>query len=366
MRITFVSPAPDLSGGQRVIAAHASRLARRGHTVTVFAPPHRTPSVREVVRGALRGHWPRRVLNGSHYEHLGVEVRQIDHPRPVAAGDLPDADVVVATWWETAEWVAKLPPNKGAKVYFIQGYEVSDYVPSGSLDATWRLPMSKIVVAQWLEELAITKSAGARLLVVPNAVSLEQFNAPLRRKKSTPTVGLVYSLARCKGCDLALEAFRIAARRVPNLKLRSFGSEVARTLPLPRSSSHTTRPPQHLIREIYAACDAWLFASRSEGFGLPILEAMACRTPVIGAPAGAAPELLAGGGGVLVEPEDPTNMAEAIVKVCTMSEVEWRVMSDAAYATATKYTWDDATDLFEAALVTAANGTWPPAKANAP
>jgi len=44
---------------------------------------------------------------------------------------------------------------------------------------------------------------------------------------------------------------------------------------------------------------------------LPILEAMACRTPVIGTPAGPAPELLGAGGGILVRPEDPADMAMA-------------------------------------------------------
>ena len=70
-------------------------------------------------------------------------------------------------------------------------------------------------------------------------------------------------------------------------------------MPLPRDTEFHLRPPQDRIRDIYSKCDAWLFGSRSEGFGLPILEAMACRTPVIGTPAGAAPELLGDGRGIL-------------------------------------------------------------------
>ena len=77
---------------------------------------------------------------------------------------------------------------------------------------------------------------------------------------------------------------------------------------------------------------------------------MACRTPVIGTPAGAAPELIGQGGGVLVPPESPEEMAEAIVKICTLPNDQWHKMSDAAYATATSYTWEDATALFEKAL----------------
>ncbi len=105
---------------------------------------------------------------------------------------------------------------------------------------------------------------------------------------------------------------------------------------------------------LYASCDAWLFASRCEGFGLPILEAMACRTPVIGTPVGAAPELLAAGGGRLVAPQDPAAMARMIVDVARMDDAAWREMSRQAHHTASGYTWDDATDAFEAALRRAA------------
>jgi glycosyltransferase involved in cell wall biosynthesis len=71
---------------------------------------------------------------------------------------------------------------------------------------------------------------------------------------------------------------------------------------------------------------------------------------VIGTPAGAAPELLSGGAGILVKPEDSEDMAAAIERICRLSDGEWRAMSDAAYAKATSYSWDEATDRFEAAL----------------
>jgi glycosyltransferase involved in cell wall biosynthesis len=54
-----------------------------------------------------------------------------------------------------------------------------------------------------------------------------------------------------------------------------------------------------------------------------------------------------------VKPEAPEDMALAIEQICRLSDGEWRVMSEAAYAKATAYTWDEATDLFEAALHTA-------------
>jgi glycosyltransferase involved in cell wall biosynthesis len=138
---------------------------------------------------------------------------------------------------------------------------------------------------------------------------------------------------------------------VPELRVVSFGGAIpSSVLPLPERTEFYYQAPDTLLKEIYSRCDAWLFASRREGFGLPILEAMACRTPVIAAPAGASEELLRCGGGLLVPPENPQAMADAIVSVCCMSEAAWRGLSDAAHATATRYTWEEATESFEAAL----------------
>ncbi len=83
---------------------------------------------------------------------------------------------------------------------------------------------------------------------------------------------------------------------------------------------------------------------------MPVLEAMACRTPVIGTPAGAAPELIGEGGGILIPPGDAAAMAEAILKIARMDQAEWQKISEAAHATAQARTWEKAATLFEKAL----------------
>jgi glycosyltransferase involved in cell wall biosynthesis len=60
--------------------------------------------------------------------------------------------------------------------------------------------------------------------------------------------------------------------------------------------------------------------------------------------------LLSKGSGILVPQEDPEAMARAIVTICTLPEDAWRAMSDAAWTTATSYTWESAGELFEQAL----------------
>ena len=355
MKITFVLPHADMGGGIRVIAIYAKRLQRRGHDVFAISQPLRQPKMRQQLRSILRGQgWiskPKK--DPSHFDNLNVPMRVLDCRRPVTDADLPDADVVVATWWATAEPVAKLSPSKGAKVYFMQEYggsshKLEDVIP------TWSLPLHMITICQWLVDLIHKHCGSIPVGLIPNAVDYKKFKTPPRLKQSIPTVGLVYRAIPSKGTDIAIEAVRLARKKIPELRLLMFGpgQQEASLKLLPNVFYHEW-PTDDEIVQIYASCDAWLFPSRTEGFGLPILEAMACRTPVIGTPAGAAPELLANGAGILVKPEDPEGMARAIEKVCEFSDSEWRKLSDAAYSRATSYTWDDATELFEAELHTA-------------
>jgi glycosyltransferase involved in cell wall biosynthesis len=364
MRITFVLPPFDLTGGQRAVAAHAEHLRRRGHDVVAVAPPHRRPGPMQVLKAVLRGRGrglpALSKYHPSHFDNTGVERRVLDGYRPVAASDVPDADVVVATWWETAEWVAALPDRKGAKVHYMMDYEVFGG-PKDRVDATCRLPMPKILIAEWVARLLRDRFDFHDVTVVPCGVDTDLFHAPPRGKQPRPTVGLVYSSLidyatgiNNKGTDISLQAVEVARRHLPDLRLVAFGNcRPTQDLPLPAGCEFNYRVPDHQLREIYSRCDAWLFGTRVEGFGLPILEAMACRTPVIGTPAGAAPELLSEGGGVLVPPEDPEAMARAILDVAGADEARWKSVSDAALATASRHTWAAATDRYEEALVRA-------------
>jgi glycosyltransferase involved in cell wall biosynthesis len=357
MKITFVMAGGfNLTGGERVIAAYAKHLIQRGHEVLAVSCPSPPIRWREQFRSLRKGKgWIQdNSSEPSHIRHAGVPHKLLESYRPVVDADLPGADVVIATWWETAEWVMNLSPSKGAKVYFVQHHEVFDYLPKARVEATYRFPLHKIVVAGWLADLMQERYGDADVSLVPNSVDTTVFQQPSRSKQSQPTVGVIYSTDYWKGCDVSLKAFSIAAQTIPNLRLISFGGDrLSPELPLPAGATFVYRPPQQELKHLYGACDVWLFGSRSEGFGLPILEAMACRTPVIGVPTGAALDLLPEGGGVVVKADDPEAMARSIEMICTLSNAEWQHRSEQAYAKATQYSWEDATDRFESALLKA-------------
>ena len=247
MRVNFVLPEDSLVGGTRVIAMYAEHLRRRGHQVVVVSVPRQLPPVRNRIKSLLTGRgWPTAAPGPSYFDALEVEHRVIETHRPITDRDLPDADVVVATWWETAVWVARLSPCKGAKAYLIQQVE-SNFPgqPAECIEATWRLPMQKIVVSQWLNEVARDRFGDPTSIIVPNGIDLDLFHAPHRGKQPRPTVGFLYAPhSPHKGTATALTVIDAASRRIPGLHVRAFGfDDPAPLAPLPPVSLFTLACP---------------------------------------------------------------------------------------------------------------------------
>src|SRR5262249_32267969 len=113
-------------------------------------------------------------------------------------------------------------------------------------------------------------------------------------------------------------------------------------------------PPQGQIRHLYAGCDVWITASLSEGFNLPAIEAMACRTPVVSTRTGWPAEAIESGhNGVLVDVGDVIGLAQGVEWVLSRRDEEWRMLSERAHATATSGSWQQSTAMFEKALARA-------------
>lgn len=356
MRVTFLMAGYfDLTGGCRVIETHARHLLQRGHTVTVVTRPNAKASLKDQVRSLLKGNGLIRQRPGlSHFTNSPVTHRVIDRHRPIGAGDLPDADVVVATWWQTADWVAALPPEKGAKANFLQHYEAFEYLPKEQVDAVWRLDFHKITISRWLVDLA-SSFGDDDVTLVPNSVDLQQFNAPARGKQAIPSIGLLHHSSPWKGVETALAAVSRLLDHFPEVRLFTFG-ETPFDHPLPKGIDHQhwQKPAADGIRDIYAQCDVWLCASQSEGFHLPPLEAMACRCPVVSTRVGGPIDIVEQGvNGFLAPVGDVDALADHLFTVLSLPEDGWKRMSDAALATATGYSWEDASLLFEAGLVRA-------------
>jgi glycosyltransferase involved in cell wall biosynthesis len=261
--------------------------------------------------------------------------------------------VVVATWWETAEWVNALGPDKGAKAYFIQHHEVFPYLPVARCHATYRLPLHKIVIARWLKDLMREHYADDVVDLVPNSVDRRQFFSAARAKQSVPTAGFLYSTTPFKGLDVLLAALKEVRKNIPGLRLICFGAEApSAAMALPEKAEFCFSPPQDQLRNLYSQCDVWITASRSEGFNLPAMEAMACRTPVVSTRTGWPEEAIeTGKNGVLVEVDDVAGLARGVERILSLPAGEWERWSQCAYQTTRSGSWEESTRKFESALL---------------
>jgi glycosyltransferase involved in cell wall biosynthesis len=89
---------------------------------------------------------------------------------------------------------------------------------------------------------------------------------------------------------------------------------------------------------LLTGAEVFAYPSRYEGFGLPVLEAMACGTPVVTTTGGSLPEV-AGDAALLVEPGDPDALAAALAKLATDPAAR-QAAAARGQARAATFTWD--------------------------
>jgi len=125
-----------------------------------------------------------------------------------------------------------------------------------------------------------------------------------------------------------VEAFARLRDRIPHSLVIS-GIKHYKTEPdfaaIDRYSLHDRVIPTGFVEEedlpvLYSMADAFVLPSLYEGFGIPLLEAMACGCPIVTSTQGSCPEVV-DGAGVLVNPRDPADIAEGIYKVVTDREL---------------------------------------------
>ena len=93
-----------------------------------------------------------------------------------------------------------------------------------------------------------------------------------------------------------------------------------------------------LLRTLYQCATAFVYPSLYEGFGLPLLEAMASGTPVIASRAASIPEVV-GDAGVLVDAEDIAGWSDAIVRIANDERLREQLKTKGRHRAST-FTWE--------------------------
>ena len=163
-------------------------------------------------------------------------------------------------------------------------------------------------------------------MVVPELIDLEAWRQliPRQIRRSRSRKFTVLSVCRFyprKRLDVLLRAAALLRDRIPQLEIRIVGNgpEYQRLRQICfRTGSRTGRALARRREREYTGCgvqsrDVFCLPSVQEGFGIVFLEAMAAGKPIVAARAAAVPEVVRNG--ILVEPENPEALAEAILRL---------------------------------------------------
>lgn len=130
-----------------------------------------------------------------------------------------------------------------------------------------------------------------------------------------------------KNIPLLVEAFVRIARRMTDAVLIRVGAreseEVARLISRNGLSNKVSylKLSAERLPYMYSAADALVFPSLYEGFGLPLVESMACGCPIIASNTTSIPEIV-GDAGILLDPNNCDAFASAIEKLLTSSDLQ--------------------------------------------
>jgi glycosyltransferase involved in cell wall biosynthesis len=354
VKVTFLLPGGGTKpiGGYKVVYEYANELAARNHEVTVVHAAHlpdcRVDRVRAFrgqvlsysVRGALQLWRPDR------WFAIDPRVRMAWVPS-LRPGFVPDADVIVATWWLTAEIIAAWPEAKGRKYYLIQHLETWGG-PEQRVLATWRMPFTKIVIARWLEEFG--SQLGEHCYYIPNGLNFAAFgvdSAPAER--SPRRVAMLYHEQDWKGSSDGIAALNLAKSALADLQVDLFGT-ARRPVALPEWISYHKNPRQSELRAIYNRSAIFAAPSWTEGWPLPPAEAMMCGCALVCTDIGGHREYATQGVTALTSPvRNPTGLAENIKYVATQPSLRL-ALSTQGHQFIQQFTWQRATHALEAVL----------------
>lgn len=356
MKVNFILPFLNKTGGVMVVLRHAANLSRMGHDVKVYHPLWPYGSLMEDIPGGPRRlyHKFRRFITAARRPARSLPWFPDAAVEPVisiSSYSVRDADATVATAWPTAYSVAGLPASKGAKYYFIQDYE-KWFKDIGRVDGSYRLPLSPIVIAPWLRDLLADRFGRRAAGMVHNGVDLEAFRRPASKPQGPPGILMMCHILESKGTADGMDALRRLRDGNPGVKVRLFGMHA---FDAPDWAEYHRDPAADVLAALYRDSHIFVCSSQSEGWGLPVMEAMASGCAVVASDVGCVPVLKDGRNMLVYPPRDRDALhghLERLVRDASarddIAERGWRTVQERG--------WKDSSRAFERVLTAGAAG----------
>lgn len=160
------------------------------------------------------------------------------------------------------------------------------------------------------------------VFVVPNVIDVDRFQIIKAGKSDRLNIGILGGMGNFrKGLDILLKSVSLLKKTDLSVHIGGDGiylekfKKMAIDLGVYEKCKFYGEIPPGEITQFYSALDIFVLASRDETFGVVIVEAMSCGLPVIATRCGGPEEIITGETGVLVEKENPEDLAQAIIYV---------------------------------------------------
>lgn len=340
MQITFVLPGIGLSGGVKAVFEFANHLEKRGHKVSIVYPlVPLALSLKGKIRGSIGN-----ILRGLRPSWFDLKAKIIRVPT-LAEKYIPNADIIVATWWQTAYCVSKYNKKKGKKFYLVQHYEIWGG-PEEEVNNSYKLGLKMVINSTWLKDILEGKLKQKAEALILHAPDREDFYPEIIKKgKNKIRVLMPFRDIYWKGAEDGIEAFKIAKKKYPHIQLVMFGPKWNKDVP--SFAEFHLNPSNSELRKLYNSSSMFLFPSRSEGFGMPPMEAMACKIPVVATRVGAVPDYAISGKTALVsEAGDIEGLAQNIIEL-VKDKNKRKEIAENGYNYIKHFTWENATEQLE-------------------
>lgn len=343
-RITFIFPHPTSgpTGGYKVVYEYANRLVEDGFDVSIAYSGSifwkkktlrfKITNIYRYFETIVKGY------SGRKWFPLDKRVKEV-LPCSMNYNHVPKADIYVATSPYTAWYLNKYPVPKERKFYLIQDKE--DWGPGlkSILEQTYKMPLKKIVVSNWLQKM-LKNECNEESVLIPNGFDFNKFNItiPINKKNKYYVSMLNHEMER-KRCIDAISALKIVKEKFPQLKVKTFGVP-SRPENLPEWIEYYQQPDDENHNRINNECAIYIGTSEKEGWGLTVGEAMICGQAVCCTDNDGYKEMAIYGETALLSPvKDPEALAQNIIWLIENDDLRIRIAQN-GNKFIQSFTWD--------------------------